>query len=72
VKHKAPAELSPAQYAHVARLCWRYRRQLPAHLVPPADPDAGQRAPLRAASPLVVVSNPPPPDDLFTLMGTRK
>lgn len=30
--------LTPAQSAHIERMCWKYRRQMPAHLVPTADP----------------------------------
>ncbi|MEW6256923.1 MAG: hypothetical protein AB1592_13290 [Pseudomonadota bacterium] len=36
---KAVHELTPKQCAHIARLAWRYRRQMPAHLVPPGNPD---------------------------------
>ncbi len=39
VRGKAPHELSPRQAEHIARLAWRYRRQMPAHLVPPGNPD---------------------------------
>jgi hypothetical protein len=39
--------LSARQEQHVLRLAWRYRRQMPAHLVPginPDDPLSGERA----------------------------
>lgn len=54
VAGKPPAELSAAQRAHVTRLAWRYRRQMPAHLVPPGDPDAN-------AAPRAVAEGPPAP-----------
>lgn len=46
--HATAEMLTPRQVAHVAHLAWRYRRQMPPHLVPPADPYAGQRAPAQA------------------------
>ena len=33
-----PGAITPKQARHVAHLAWRYRRQMPAHLVPPTDP----------------------------------
>ncbi|WP_029554809.1 hypothetical protein [Xanthobacter sp. 91] len=35
-----PRKFTRAQVRHVEHLAWRYRRQMPAHLVPPADPYA--------------------------------
>lgn len=35
-----PEMLTAKQIRHVAHIAWRYRRQMPAHLVPPADPYA--------------------------------
>lgn len=69
---KRPADLSPAQRAHVARLAWRYRRQMPAHLVPPSDPDAAapcaaQAPPAPALSPPGAEPAAPTPPDLFSL-----
>ncbi len=34
-----PRHFTTSQVRHVARLAWRYRRQMPEHLVPPTDPD---------------------------------
>ncbi|HUO23691.1 MAG TPA: hypothetical protein VMU59_14335 [Caulobacteraceae bacterium] len=34
----APPELTERQAAYLERLCWRFRRQLPAHLVPSEQP----------------------------------
>lgn len=39
-----PRNFTPAQVRHVAHLAWRYRRQMPAHLVPPTDPYAPEQA----------------------------
>ena len=39
VAETPPEALSPKQRQHITRLTWRYRRQMPAHLVPPANPD---------------------------------
>lgn len=32
-------ELTPRQAEHVVRLAWRYRRQMPGHLVPTRKPE---------------------------------
>ncbi len=34
----ARTEFSPRQAANIARLAWKYRRQMPAALVPASDP----------------------------------
>lgn len=31
-------ELTPAQQAQIERLAWKYRKQIPIHLVPAGDP----------------------------------
>ncbi|MFG1370737.1 hypothetical protein V5F32_01010 [Xanthobacter oligotrophicus] len=39
-----PEMLTARQARHVAHIAWRYRRQMPTHLVPPADPYAPEQA----------------------------
>ncbi|WP_454919258.1 hypothetical protein [Xanthobacter sediminis] len=75
IQQVAPGALTERQQAHVARLCWRYRRQIPAHLVPPANPDSAARPPAAEAPPAPTA--PPPaaepaaPPDLFSFFGSR-
>ena len=38
-KYRPEHPLSAAQAGHIVRLSWRYRKQMPAHLVPAQDPD---------------------------------
>lgn len=62
--------ITPAQVRHVAYLAWRYRRQMPAHLVPPADPyaadpyaaDPAPSAPTVTQTPPPTMPEPPEPD----------
>ncbi|MFG1255922.1 hypothetical protein V5F79_01255 [Xanthobacter flavus] len=65
--------ITPKQVRHVAFLAWRYRRQMPAHLVPPADPYAGDPMPV-AQPPAEEVPPLPEPlapePDLFSRLRT--
>ncbi|WP_296585662.1 hypothetical protein [Xanthobacter sp.] len=62
--------ITPAQVRHVTYLAWRYRRQMPAHLVPPADPYAVDPMPAPPdAAPAMPSEMPEQPDlepDLFS------
>lgn len=65
VAGKLPHELSPAQRAHITRLAWRYRRQMPAHLVPPGNPDAGNERPQPRPAPPRPIRTARAAPDLF-------
>jgi len=63
VAGKAPHELSPKQRAHIARLAWRYCKQMPAHLVPSGNPDTEPQRPApRPAPPRPIRTASAPPD----------
>lgn len=42
--YRAPQELTPRQAAMVARICWRYRDQLPRELWPASEPKLPPRS----------------------------
>jgi hypothetical protein len=61
--HDPQRELTDRQHGYMNLMAWRYRRQMPAGLVPASKPDDLPPRPPRSHSPSAAAA--PPAEDLF-------